>query len=225
MATYVTLAKVKARLPYRGSGIDDSSDPSNDDVTTWLEEGENLIVKALTAVGVDLPGAATAGGSIITAWAIDYPVGLVLEAFANAGGDGSNTNGFEELRLSEEFEKGSHYYDLSEIGDQLHQSPLVDHKTAPAVEISQDATKALVGTYRGGTASLRAVRIGVANGQLYLWPVAGQERRFRLDPVADDLLAVRCMAGLLTALRDPHGQVSGMMMEQAGHRYELERVE
>jgi len=139
--------------------------------------------------------------------------------------DGGGSEHMVELDLRAELEKGSHFYDLRALSEQLSQELKVDHKTAPAVEISPAVMRAVSGTYRGSNKTLKAVRIGVEDGLLYLWPVAGQERRFRLDAGSEDVFYLRCMAGRFTVKRDADGKVIGLMMEQAGRRNELERIE
>ena len=129
------------------------------------------------------------------------------------------------LNLKAELDKGNHYYDIAQIADQLMQVPKVDHKTAAAVEISPAAAAAFSGTYRGSKKTLRAVHINQEDGSLYLWPVAGQARRFRLYASSEDVFFLRCIAGRFTARRDSNGRIRGLLMEQAGHQNILERIE
>jgi len=129
------------------------------------------------------------------------------------------------LNLKTELEKGSHYYDVAQITDQLMQAPKVDHKTAAAVEISPAAAAAISGTYRGSKNTLRAVHITLEDGSLYLRPAAGQARRFRLYASSEDVFFLRCIAGRFTAVRDSDGRITGLLMEQAGHQNVLERIE
>lgn len=139
--------------------------------------------------------------------------------------DGGGSEHMVELDLRAELEKGSHFYDLRALSEQLSQELKVDHKTAPAVEISPAVMRAVSETYRGSNKTLKAVRIGVEDGLLYLWPVAGQERRFRLDAGSEDVFYLRSMAGRFTVRRDENGKIIGLLMEQAGHRNELEKIE
>jgi hypothetical protein len=139
--------------------------------------------------------------------------------------DGGGSAHMVELDLRAEMEKGSHFYDLHALSEQLAQELKVDHKTAPAVEISRAAMRAVSGTYRGPDKTLQAVRIGVEDGSLYLWPAAGQERKFRLDSGSEDVYYLRSMAGRFTVRRDENGKIIGLLMEQAGHRNELEKIE
>jgi len=129
------------------------------------------------------------------------------------------------LNLKAELDKGNHYYDVAQIADQLMQAPKVDHKTASAVEISPAAASAISGTYRGSKKTLRAVQITLEDGSLYLRPVAGQTRRFRLYASSEDVFFLRCIAGRFTARRDSDGRITGLLMEQAGHQNILERLE
>ncbi len=138
---------------------------------------------------------------------------------------GTWDEGAVALSLEAELEKGSHYYDLSLASEQLEQPPKVDHKTQPVVDISQAAVRSVTGTYRGSTTTLQAVRIGVESDRMYLWPVAGQPRKYRLDPISENVFSLRCMVGTLTAVRDADGVVTGMIMDQAGRRNELSRIE
>jgi len=128
------------------------------------------------------------------------------------------------LDLEAELAKGNHYYDLPRIGEQISQPPMVDHKTATAVEISPAAAAAISGIYRGSKSTLQAVRIAMEGGALYLWPVAGQDRKFRLFAASEDVFFVRCVAGRFTTERDREGSITGLLMEQAGHQNLLERV-
>lgn len=128
------------------------------------------------------------------------------------------------LNLEAELGKGNHFYDLSRIRDQISQPPMVDHKTAAAVEISPTSAAAISGTYRGSKSTQQAVRIAMEDGTLYLWPVAGQDRKFRLFAASEDVFFVRCIAGRFTARREPSGSITGLLMEQAGHQNLLERV-
>jgi len=111
------------------------------------------------------------------------------------------------------------------ITEQLTQPPNVDHKTAAAVEIPPSALAAVSGTYRGTKSTLAAVRIGIEDGSLYLWPTAGHERRFRLYAASEDVFVLRCIAGQFTARRNSDGTITGLLMDQAGHRNVLERIE
>ena len=129
------------------------------------------------------------------------------------------------LNLKAELDKGNHYYDVAEIADQLMQTPKVDHKTAEAVDISLASAAAISGTYRGSKSTLRAVQITVEDGSLYLWPVAGEARRFRLYAGSEDVFFLRCIAGRFTARRDSDGRITGLLMEQAGHQNMLERID
>jgi hypothetical protein len=126
------------------------------------------------------------------------------------------------LDLEEELYKGSHYYDLAKIGEQLSGPQMVDHKTASSVAVSAAAD--VTGTYRGSGNALKAVRIAEEGGRLYLWPVAGQQRRFRLDAISEDVFVLRSIAGSFTARRDADGDVVALLMEQAGHENLLEKV-
>jgi hypothetical protein len=138
--------------------------------------------------------------------------------------EGTDSEETVALELEAELKKGSHYYDLSHLSEQRSQPPKVDHKTAPAVEIPQSAVTAVSGTYRGSTDTLRAVRIGEVDGQMYLWPVAGQAQRFRLYPVSEDVFVVRCTVGSLSVRRGPDGKIEGLLLEQAGVEHVLDRL-
>ena len=129
------------------------------------------------------------------------------------------------LNLKAELDKGNHYYDVAQIADQLMQAPKVDHKTAIAVEISPASAAAISGTYRGSKNTLRAVHITLEHDSLYLLPVAGQARRFRLYASSEDVFFLRCIAGRFTAVRDSDDRITGLLMEQAGHQNMLERIE
>ena len=92
---YITEAQVTGQIPYRDIGA--STEPSTDDLTDWILEAEALLDSTLASIGVAVPVTGTQPVMLMRAWAIDYPVGKALIAFASAGGDGSNEDGESHL--------------------------------------------------------------------------------------------------------------------------------
>ncbi len=129
------------------------------------------------------------------------------------------------LSLEKEFAKGHHYYHLPGLEKQLTRPPRRDTKTAAAIEISSTMLSEISGTYKGNKKSLGTIRIDSKQGVLYLWPMENSERHFRLYAQSKDVYFLRCMAGSFTIIRGPDGKVTGLLMNQAGNRHRLEKLE
>ena len=101
MGTYVSVAQVTAHIPFRT--ISASTKPTTAQVEEWIVEGEALLDSALAAIGVTTPVTEAADLILARAWVKDYPLGHLIVAFANAGGDGDNDDG--ELELERFYER------------------------------------------------------------------------------------------------------------------------
>lgn len=96
MGTYVTHDDVQKRVPYRTIGA--ATKPSETDVDAWIDEAEAGLENLLKAHGCTVPVTAASGVKLMRSWVIDYPLSLILSAFAHsAGGDPGSEAGKAEM--------------------------------------------------------------------------------------------------------------------------------
>ena len=90
MPAWGSTSGVQVRIPYRT--IDANSTPSSTTVSTWLDEAEAELAKAIAGAG----GSTSLSGDaleLFRGWVEERVAGLVLAAYASAGGDYSNDHG------------------------------------------------------------------------------------------------------------------------------------
>ena len=90
-ATYAGVGDVKKRVPYYT--IDTTTSPSNDDLQSWLDDGQEELDAYLQAASLPAPYTGSAQKIILRRVLVDYVEGRVRSAFASAGGDGGNDDG------------------------------------------------------------------------------------------------------------------------------------
>lgn len=92
MPVYVSTADVLARVPARAPGASD--EPSEVQISAWLDEAEARLDATLARVGITLAASRYAA---VRPYLADEGAGLVRQAYAANGGDGSNLDG-DKLR-------------------------------------------------------------------------------------------------------------------------------
>lgn len=95
MATYVDLDDVRPRIG--GRPLTASSEPSQTDVSSWLDQLEAELLGELAAVGIESTEFSSRGALIVTGWLGEAAAGLVQTAHAAAAGNGSNPDGQARL--------------------------------------------------------------------------------------------------------------------------------
>lgn len=88
---YATYSDVQARVPYRTIGA--ATKPTDTQVTAWITESEAMLNGVLAAADLPAPYSSTAAVNILKSWVCDRAEGLVRQAYASAGGDGTNEDG------------------------------------------------------------------------------------------------------------------------------------
>ena len=90
MPSWGSTSGVQVRIPYRT--IDANSTPSSTTVSTWLDEAEAELSNAIAGAG----GSTSLSGDaleLFRGWVEERVAGLVLSAYASAGGDYQNDHG------------------------------------------------------------------------------------------------------------------------------------
>lgn len=95
MGSYASTTDVGARVPYRAIGA--STNPSSTVVSGWIDDAEAELDGVLGAQGLSTPLTGTGPVRIAKSWVSEYVAGLVMRAYATAGGDPNNEQGSTEI--------------------------------------------------------------------------------------------------------------------------------
>lgn len=146
------------------------------------------------------------------------PRNLIVHIYPSHGSIGSM-----RFDLKKEWAKGNHYYDLSNLSEQVNGPLLTDHKSTKSIPLAANALDDYTGEYKSGSSLLHVYRLG-SSLLLKAKMVFDGVMAFRIVPVSADRFVARDIALEIRFERNQAGKIVGLSLKSGAVEHEATRL-